>query len=79
MGCGASKNRTIIVQRETIKEKKQEILEVNTIKFGVFTRIKKKGLYKVNEVTSSQEYSLPASGEFVNTFSSISSNMRHSK
>ena len=39
----------------------------------------KKGLYKVNEVASSQEYSLPASGEILNTFTAIKSKIRHSK
>ncbi len=79
MGCGASKNRTIIVQPVISKEKNQDVLEINNFRFGVFTKMKKKGLYKVNEVTSSQECSLPASGEFVNTFSSITSNSRHSQ
>ena len=51
----------------------------NIIKFGVFVKMNKKGLYKVNEVASSQEYSLPASGEILNTFTAIKSKIRHSK
>ncbi len=78
MGCGVLRQPGADVKIQEMSKENIEIVETNIIKFGVFVKMKKKGLYKVNEVASSQEYSLPASGEFMNTFCSINSQVRHS-
>ena len=78
MGCGALKKPGADIKIQEVSREKIELVDSNIIKFGVFVKMKKKGLYKVNEVGSSQEYSLPASGEFMNTICSINSQFRHS-
>lgn len=78
MGCGVVKQAGAYPKIQEASKENIDIAETNIIKFGVFVKMKKKGLYKVNEVPSSQEFSLPASGEFMNTFCSINSQVRHS-
>lgn len=79
MGCGALSQPGDCGKMDEVNKESLEGVESNIIKFGVFVKMNRKGLYKVNEVTSSQEYSLPASGEFLNTLCTIKSKIRHSK